>query len=237
MPDIKIGVVIADLDEYKPFAESVKRFAPRKYAFYNNDALSFDYDGYEIICLFSGVGKVNAAAAAMHLVDIGCSYILNFGLSGGISGVKRSEVNIPDKFLEHDFDLTLIGYKPCEKPWQKYVYSSDGFLKNAVLGVFGDLSGGTAVCGDRFICRKEDRDFLKDTFDATTCDLETGAIASVCDFASVPFLSIRRVSDDAGDDALSSYRNMNINEGTALADIFIMALGGICNALKEKNNA
>ena len=236
MPEVKIGVVVADLDEYKPLEAYVRRFSPEKYEFYKNDALSFDYKGNKIICVFSGVGKVNAAGAAMHLVDSGCGYILNYGLSGGISGVKRGEINIPDKFLEHDFDLSLIGYKPCEKPWQNYIYSVDKSLKDAVEKGLGELSGGTAVCGDKFICTDNDRKFLKDTFNATTCDLETGAIASVCEFASVPFLSLRRVSDDAGDDAVNSYRNMNINEGTALIDIFFKALESICDMIKERQN-
>lgn len=236
MPEIKIGVVVADLDEYKPLVAFTERFCAKPYTYFKNEGIRFNFKGFEIICLFSGVGKVNAATAAMHLVDIGCSYILNYGLSGGISGVKRGEINIPDKFLEHDFDLTLIGYKPCEKPWQNYIYSADEFLKNAVIKCFGDLSGGTAVCGDKFICTDTDRKFLKDTFGASTCDLETGAIASVCDFSSVPFLSLRRVSDDAGDDACDSYRNMNINDGTALIDIFIKALESILVRLREKQN-
>ncbi len=224
MCDVKIGIVIADIDEYMPFLQAVGEFSPKEYKYFNRKAVSFTVGTNSIICINCGIGKVNATAAAMHLADMGCTYILNFGLSGGISGVKRGEIVIPDKFLEHDFDLTGIGYKPCEKPSQKYIYSADSRLLQMAQSVFGDVAHGTAVCGDRFICNEKDRDFLRETFGATTCDMETAAIASVCDMADIPYLSIRRVSDDAGDDAYSSYREMNVGEGESLSQIFLKFL-------------
>ena len=54
--------------------------------------------------------------------------------------------------------------------------------------------------------------------------METAAIASVCDMADIPYLSIRRVSDDAGDDAYSNYKEMNIGEGQTLSQIFLDVL-------------
>ena len=222
-----VGIVIADKDEYVHVMKEL-----------GTDAVACDIcglightavlhaNGHDIrvrtVC--SGIGKVNAAAGAMHLCDAGCTYILNFGLSGGISGVKRGETVLPDKFLEHDFDLTGIGYKPCEKPSQKYIYDASGTLLKKAQMALGVTAGGTAVCGDRFICSAADREFLRDTFSATTCDMETAAIASVCDMASVPYLSVRRVSDDAGDDAYSSYKDMNICDGQTLSEIFLKVL-------------
>ena len=224
MKNLKIGVVVADFDEYLPFAESVMVFAPKEYKYFANKAISFEMGGSTVICVNSGIGKVNAASAAMHLCDIGCNCILNFGLSGGISGVKRGEIVLPDKFLEHTFDLTGIGYKPCEKPSQKYIYDADPILLSKAKSALGEAVHGTAVCGDRFICNASDRDFLRETFGATTCDMETAAVASVCNMANIPYLSVRRVSDDAGDDAYSSYKAMNIGEGETLSEIFIKVL-------------
>ena len=89
--------------------------------------------------------------------------------------------------------------------------------------------GGTAVCGDRFICNASDRAFLRDTYSATTCDMETAAIASECDKAIIPYLSLRRVSDDAGDDAYANYNEMNTLEGQTLSEVFIKVLNTLCN--------
>ena len=229
MKDFKIGIIVAAIDEYLPFVEAVCEYSPKAYKYFNKKAIYFDMGECTVICINCGIGKVNAATVAMYLCDAGCTYILNFGLSGGISSVKRGEIVLPQKFLEHDFDLTGIGYKPCEKPLQKYIYDADiTLLKKAEL-VLGQCKHGTAVCGDRFICSAEERDFLRDTFGATTCDMETAAIASVCDMASVPYLSLRRVSDDAGDDAYVSYNDMNTVEGKKLSEVFLNVLNSLCD--------
>lgn len=229
MKNVKIGIVVADYDEYAPFAEAVDYLSAKEYKYFNRKAIEFNINDVSVICINCGIGKVNAATAATHLVDTGCTYILNYGLSGGISRVRRGEIVLPDKFLEHDFDLTGIGYKPCEKPSQKYIYEADKLLLKAAQSAIGECEHGTAVCGDRFICSATDRDFLRDTFDATTCDMETAAIASVCDMANIPFLSLRRVSDDAGDDAYSNYNEMNLLEGQTLSQIFFKVLNALCN--------
>lgn len=229
MGNKKIGIVVADYDEYAPFLESAKNYNPQKYKYFNRLAVQFDIENTGVVCINCGIGKVNAATAATHLADIGCTYILNFGLSGGISGVHRGEIVLPDKFLEHDFDLTGIGYKPCEKPSQKYIYEADNKLLEKAQLAIGECVHGTAVCGDRFICNKNDSNFLRETFGATTCDMETAAIASVCDMANIPYLSLRRVSDDAGEDAYANYSEMNTGEGQTLSEVFLKVLEAICN--------
>ncbi len=226
---MKIGIVVADYDEYAPFIESVKQYKVQEYKYFNRQAVSFKCGEAHIICINCGIGKVNAATAATHLADMGCTYILNYGLSGGISRVHRGEIVLPDKFLEHDFDLTGIGYKPCEKPSQKYIYDANEVLLKKAMIAIGGCQSGTAVCGDRFICNSADRDFLRDTFAATTCDMETAAIASVCDMANIPYLSLRRVSDDAGEDAYTNYSDMNTCDGQTLSEVFLKVLLALCS--------
>ena len=51
-----------------------------------------------------------------------------------------------------------------------------------------------------------------------SCDMETAAIAYVCEYSDTPFLSVRRVSDDAGNDAKNAYRAMNTSDETLLYD-------------------
>ena len=57
----------------------------------------------------SGVGKVNAAAAAQKAIDAGAEEILNCGVAGGLD----PEMEVGDaceisQAVEYDFDLTLI---------------------------------------------------------------------------------------------------------------------------------
>ena len=168
-----------------------------------------------------GVGKVNAAAAAAHLADEGCEIMLNYGLSGGISRVRRGDICVCTRFLEHDFDLSGIGYRLCEKPGQTYIYEADEQLNGMILSLLPGAVTGTAVTGDCFVNDGELREKLKTEFDAVCCDMETAAVAYVCSFAGIPFASVRKISDDAGADALVSYREMNSSGETVLSDFIL----------------
>ncbi len=226
---MKIGIIVADIDEYKPLAEFIEQNDFSEYSFLGRKGHRFFIGNTEVLSLLCGIGKVNAAAATAHFVDIGCDYILNFGLSGGISGVRRGDICIPSHFLEHDFDLTGIGYKPCEKPSQEYIYEVNKDLFAVAKNLLPEAKSGTAVTGDCFVCDETLRNSLKENFNATSCDMETAAIAYVCAFSGVPFLSLRRISDDAGNDAESSYREMNTSNATLLSDYIIWiikAIGG-----------
>ncbi len=224
--NLKIGVIVADIDEYLPFIKEIEKYSPEKYNFFKNEGVKFNINDAEVICVHCGIGKVNAAAAAAVLSDK-CDIILNFGLSGGISGARKGDICFPDRYLEHDFNLTMIGYKPCEKPGQEYIYSADKKLLGLAKDILSGISG-TAACGDRFICDDSERAFLKENFGAVSCDMETAAIASVCHFAEIPFIAIRRISDDAGNDAAQSYTEMNKNEGETLSRTFLKYLCFVC---------
>lgn len=228
MKELKIGIIVADIDEYKPFAKLIENGEFKKYSVLGRIGHEFIVKNQNkcarVITLLCGIGKVNAAAAAMHLVDIGCNIILNYGLSGGISGVNRGDICLCDKFIEHDFDLSGIGYALCEKPLQKYIYTADKNLIEVAKRVIGTAKVGTAVSGDHFICDVAKRDSLKENFSAMSCDMETAAIAYVCEFSNTPFLALRRISDDAGADATEAYRNMNSSDETLLSDYLIQII-------------
>lgn len=225
MNEFKIGIVVADADEYKTLEDYIIADTYENYSFLGRKGHKFrietDKGCADVVSILCGIGKVNATAAATHLVDLDCDVVLNYGLSGGISGVRRGEMCLCNRFLEHDFDLTGIGYKLCEKPSQKYVYDSDEKLIKLFKEFMPDIKMGTAVTGDRFVCDEELRLSLKNNFDAMSCDMETAAIAYVCEFSDTPFLAVRRISDDAGADALESYREMNTSNETVLSDLIV----------------
>ena len=218
----KIGIIVADKDEFAPLEEKIKKGEYIEKTFLKRKILEFKIGTIEICAMLCGIGKVNAAAGAVHLVDTGCEIILNYGLSGGISGIRRGEICLCNKFLEHDFNLTTIGYKPCEKPDQdSYIYNSDKRLNSIIKSLLPDIKEGLAVTGDCFVCDEKLRSFLKEEFGAMCCDMETAAIAYVCEYAGVPFAAVRRVSDDAGETALESYREMNTSGETVISDFIL----------------
>ncbi len=218
-----IGVIVADKDEYVPFVRAAAKFSPSPCNFYGREGIAFNMGNAKITTIFCSVGKVNAAAAAMYLVKEGCDLLLNFGLSGTTDNAQRGGMFLPDRFIEHDFDLSALGYKPCEKPGQKYIYKSCAEVSAVFEKTLGIESGGTAVSGDSFICDADTALKLKNLFDARFCDMETAAIAAVCDMCSVPFCALRKVSDGADDSGIEDYRDMN-SDNTGLADSFIQCL-------------
>ena len=226
MPFSKIGVVVADNGEFYPFAEAIDKKEKPDTPF--KDAVRFCIGDTEVTAVLSGIGKVNAASAAMFLADGGCDLILNFGLSGGLKGVSRGEFILPDSFLEHDFDLTVFGYKPCEKPGQTYIYKADREVISAFCAAAGARITSAAVCGDRFINDRQSRNYFIREFSASSCDMETAAVASVCHITKIPFACLRRISDDASEGAQDSYGEMNTSEGETLAEVFLKCLASVC---------
>lgn len=215
----RVGVVVADDMEFKPLFDFFIKQGGRERLLFSRKCIDFTLNKTEFTAVFCGIGKVNAAALTAALISEGCDCIMNYGLSGGLKEGGIGGFVVPDRFVEHDFDLTPLGYKICEKPFQKYIYRADESVIKILLDLIPNALCGTAVCGDRFITKKEDVDFFVGQFDAVSCDMETAAIASVCDMTNTPFFCLRRISDGA-DENVQSYLDMNINSGDILFDNF-----------------
>ncbi len=228
--EIKIGIVIADTDEYKPLEKLLDNAEKTTVAL--RPAHRFNIGNARVTSVLCGIGKVNAAVATAALAESGVKIIFNCGLSGGVSGISKNEITVPNKFLEHDFDLTCIGYRPCEKPGQaRYIYGADSQLSEMLKARFKNAKVGTAVSGDCFVQNDELRAFLKDEFSAMSCDMETAAIAYVCDTYGIKFGCVRKISDDAGSNAADSYREIN-----ALGeDVLIKAILDVIGQIAHKN--
>lgn len=224
----KIGIIVADDGEFNPLVEKLEK--AENIGFFGRDCYKFNVKDITVYAVHCGIGKVNSASAAMYLYTIGCDTILSFGYSGGISCVKKGDVVINNKFIEHDFDLTCLGYKMCEKPGQTYIYDADNSLVEILSKICCGAKIGLAVSGDCFVSSDALRDALKNNFNAVSCDMETAAIASVCYQTGMSFVAVRQISDDAGDDADSSYSEVAYSGNIAPADIVLKLI----NVLAEK---
>lgn len=224
MNNLKIGMVIADDMEFAPLLEC----GGEPFGYYGRAGRKFTFRSgertVELLAVCCGVGKVNAAGAAMFLVSLGCEIILNAGLSGGVSNISRGELMLCTEYIEHDFDLTPLGYAPAVKPSQEYIYKSDRRLFDYFKKRLNITRAGVAVSGDCFVSDGKLRARLARDFSAMSCDMESAAVASVCHLTGKRFLSLRRISDDAGSTADSAYREMNENERFELA---VLLLDGV----------
>lgn len=230
MKTLKIGLCVADRSEYVPIAEAMEELGALRKDFFSRKGHIYTLEkgnvNIELYSVLSGIGMVNAAAASMYLVNLGCEIIINTGYSGGISGVKAGQVVVGTKFIEHDFDLTGIGYKEFEKPEQEYVYGADTSLSKAALSVFEGSKECVMLSGDRFVSSSADKERFTKMFDsAVCCDMETAAVAYVCALSGTKYLSVRLVSDTAGDDSAGEYmESLSSNITNGFADIVLKTL-------------
>lgn len=215
----KIGVVIADENEFEPFITLCKKHSGVLDEARGKRTAEFKIGDNIVKGIECGIGKVNAAGETAFLIsEDKADIIMNIGLSGAISGLKRNDFVAGESFVECDFDLTPIGYKYGAKPQKTYVYKADKELLTLTKEA-GVEKSGKFGCGDIFLADREKKEFFKETFGICEFDMETGAIASVCHECNIPLLSIRKISDTADDISSENYREMNDRAEGDLADI------------------
>lgn len=201
-----IGLVVADKDEYihveKQYPNALN--APVQSLIGHKINISTSSGNVLLRTVCSGIGKVNAAIAAALIADE-CDIIINAGLSGGFGDAGKYGLVAGTDFIEHDFDLSAIGYKPSQKPGQPETLCSDKVMLNDVLAKFPFVKSGVFVTGDSFICSKEKHDELLEAFNPIACDMESAAVAAVAKLFNKPYLSLRMVSDGANDDSSDVY--------------------------------
>ncbi len=216
MDKLKIGIVVADDTEYIPVREYILQKGGHKSPMYDREGhtYAFTKNGkqIEVSAVFCGIGMVNAAVAATWFATNGADILINCGLSGGMQKVCRGELVLGTGFVEHDFDLTPLGYKPGEKPLQNNFYTADNALCDSFKAMYPGTKSGTMVSGDCFISDDQKREYLIKEFNAVACDMESAAIAYVAELTGKRYISIRKISDDAGNDANELYTEVNTAE-------------------------
>ena len=96
-----------------------------------------------------------------------------------------------------------------------YALESEGIIK---------AKAGT---GDIFLTDKVRKELYRDTFGIESFDMETAAIAGVCDKCGVPMLSLRKISDDADDASVEAYTEMNNRQEACLTELLVNIFGRI----------
>ena len=220
----KIGMLFADTMEYGPFLQWAKENGGIESERRGNDScsLTLSKDGrvLEIIGVRCGIGKVNAASATAFLIgEDNVDIILNAGLSGAVQKLRREDMIAVESYVECDYDLTAIG-KPLgvKADGQKYIYSADEKLMSYALMSEGIIKA-KAGTGDIFLTDKTKKELYRDTFGIESFDMETAAIAGVCDKCGIPMLSLRKISDDADDASVQDYREMNNRQEACLTEL------------------
>ncbi len=218
-----IGVLIADVHEYNPFCKWATENGARTFTENGMQLLEAELFGVKLVAMMTNIGKVNAAMAAMNLVlKYGVEEIYNIGFSGAVRGVRRGDLVAGTSCTECDFDLTPLGYELGVKPDQKYVYETDNELIELCKNM--GLHTGALGTGDMFLTSNQIKADFYERFGICAFDMESAAIASVCDRYGIKSLSIRKISDDSEETACEDYREMNKSEEMGLTDTLIALL-------------
>lgn len=197
---MKIGILCASDDELAPFLPIINHDKTTEKAM-----LRFhegQINGIEVVALFSGVCKVNAAIAAQILID---TFSVNIIINSGTAGGMHFELEVFDTVIStescyHDVAEDLLTEF---HPWMKSIFfEADKELialsKIAASKVKspGRLFWGRMATGEAFIT-DEGRKKINDTLAPLTVDMETAGIAHVCYVNHIPFISIRCITDNA----------------------------------------
>ena len=191
---------------------------------------SGDLDGYPVVAVEAGIGKVNAALVATLLLhEFGCRALVFSGVAGGLDpALGVGDVVVADRLVCHDYgaliDRDIKPYQPGVPPLpgcpeeHGYALPADlaTRLKEALAGVQlppvsaaaagGEartprLMFGTVLTGDTFLNCAVTRNRLQDRFGGLAVEMEGAAIAQVAERFGAPAVVVRALSDLAGADS------------------------------------
>ena len=192
--------------------------------------------GKEIVVAKCGIGKVSAGSCATALIQLfHPELVVNTGVAGGLwknKGMQTGDLVIGTKTVHHDADATALGYAIGQVPDQPEYFvcdeaAADTFYRIATEELTVQVFRGVVASGDAFVSSNERSAFIRDTFDAASCEMEGAALGQVCLAFDTPFCCIRSISDCADDDAHTDYptfEKLASANSIALVSAFVKAM-------------
>lgn len=174
------------------------------------ERIDIPFDG-EVIYVKTGIGKVKAAIKTQEaIVNIKPDFVLNLGTAGS---VKHSvgDILVCCNFLDHD--LVKINHPEITSKLELDKKNISDFFPK--MPINNNYECGT---GDSFVLQPQD-------LTSDVCDMEAFAIAMVCDFYKIPFVSVKYVSDKVGENNMKIWEETLANARIGLSNFF----NSICN--------
>lgn len=174
-------------DERDAFLKGLHKDAQAADFFHEDDC------AYGII----GVGKVNAAMnTETYIQTMKPDLVINVGVAGGIDKATDTWVLV-EETLFYDVDVTAFGYEKGQYPKSQPSFLASSSHLKTLKKAFENKSYslGLVATGDQFLTTEAP---LKDFKSISAVDMELAAIALVCEKNSVPWVSIKTISDTVG---------------------------------------
>ena len=164
-----------------------------------------------VVCVQCGIGKVNAALCVQILKDrFNAECIINTGVAGALSDeLDIGDIVISSEAVQHDFDLSPIGYQKAEiPPFHTVAFPADPGLQQLAAQT------AQAVLQDhRVFCR------IVSEFGGLCAEMEGAAIAQACTANALPFVIVRAISDRADDSGGVSFAEFEASAAKTCASI------------------
>jgi len=223
---MKIGILCAGDREAAPFFPMLCSIRTTEKAMLK--FVEGRMENVNVVVLFSGVCKVNAAIAAQVLIDtFHCEAIINAGTAGALSTeLQLFDTAISTEAAYHDVDEGILTEF---HPWMQDIWfkSDEGLLQIARAAadqipskyrtVFGRMVTGEAFIADDM------RERLSSKYQPLSVDMETAAVAHVCYVNRVPFIAVRTMTDTADHSSSASFEQ-NCTKAAAISAEFVRAM-------------
>lgn len=162
--------------------------------------------------LYSGVGKVNAAAAlARRLAELRCTgtppaLVVNMGTAGSRAIAPHTLVAC-NRFIQRDMDVSGLGFPPGVTPFDAAPAMLD------FPPVFTQLPQVICSTADSFATNRH-------SVDGDVVDMEAFALARVCVAENARFACVKYVTDGADADSAAHWEAALDAAAQAFADVY-----------------
>ena len=231
MAHVKVGIIGAMDSEVAMLKSRVEGATSREVA--GLEFVEGTIAGVDVAVVRCGIGKVNAAICAQTVTTVlGANRVINTGVAGSLDArIEIGDLVVSTDAVEHDLDVTPLGYRPGEHPdLHRVAFEADPSLREAVVAAGREAAPdvhvfeGRVCSGDQFIGSAEAKRRIVDTFGGMCCEMEGAAIAHTCFLAGVPFVVVRAISDKADDSGSVDYPTFEKAAAEHCAGIVLAAL-------------
>ncbi len=189
---------------------------------------------YNIVLTKSGVGKVASAVTTQFIIDkYSPVCIINTGIAGSLSdNLKAGDIIIAKDMVQHDFDVTAFGSPKGYidngiEPNKPTLFHSDKTLIEKFKNKFNsnrdyNVMIGTIATGDVFANKEEQKNQIRNEFNADAIDMESAAIAQTTQKNNIPVIVLRTISDSEND-STSEYKQ-NKKSSAQKAALYILSV-------------
>jgi len=214
-----VGVIAALKEEIDPLLQSLEDVETSRWG--GRTVYQGKIGDCQVVMVAGGVGKVKAAACTQYVIDhFSIEALICTGVAGAVNPrLHAGDLVISRKTLQHDFDPG--DPELLKKFRRRWLESDPGLVKLALnaakeLGLADRCRPGNVLTGDQAVVSQDRRRWLWQTLRADCVDMESAAVAQVCQINGVPWVIVRAISDSAEEDSIAEFRS-NLREAASIA--------------------